>query len=186
MAKESKIILGLSILFFIVIIKMCSSEDSSKKKQYYQSNKINKKISQNHIIKKRGSSKSSLKKVIIMKNSGGVYMIPCRVNGVELDFIFDTGASDVSLSIVEANFLYKKGLLNDEDFRGTQNYITASGEIVENTQVILREIEISGLKLFNVKASISSQVAAPLLLGQSAIQKLGKIQIEGNKLTIIR
>tara|TARA_B110000879_G_C11163344_1_gene510074 strand:- start:1727 stop:2284 length:558 start_codon:yes stop_codon:yes gene_type:complete len=185
MAKESKVILGLSILFFIVIIKMCSSEGSSKK-QYYQSKKIKNTTTKSHSNTKNKNSKSSVKKVIIMRKSGGVYMIPCKVNGVELDFIFDTGASDVSLSIIEANFLYKRGLIKNEDFRGTQNYITASGEIVENTQVILREIEISGLKLYNVKASISSEVAAPLLLGQSAIQKLGKIQIDKNKLTIIR
>ena len=39
--------------------------------------------------------------------------------------------------------------------------------------------------LYDVEASISDEMSAPLLLGQSAIQKLGTIQINGNKLIII-
>ena len=178
MTNESKIVIGVSIIFFIVIFKMCSGGNENHNDY--------KEISDKYVkskTKKRNSTKDE--KVIYMKREGGVYKIPCKVNGVELEFIFDTGAADVSLSSVEANFLYKRGLITDNDFLGKQNYITASGEIVENTQVILREIEIDGLMLYDVEASISDEMSAPLLLGQSAIQKLGTIQINGNKLIII-
>jgi predicted aspartyl protease len=40
--------------------------------------------------------------VIQMKREGGVSIIPCKVNGLQLSFIFDTGASDVSISLTEA------------------------------------------------------------------------------------
>lgn len=52
----------------------------------------------------------------------------------------------------------------------------------------LKKIEISGLVLYNVNASIINNDNAPLLLGQSALSKLGKIQIDYNNstLTIIR
>ena len=101
MTNESKIVIGVSIIFFIVIFKMCSRNNDNHN-DYKQSNDkyVNTKE------KKRNISKD--KKVIYMKREGGVYKIPCKVNGVELEFIFDTGAADVSLSSVEANFLYKK------------------------------------------------------------------------------
>ena len=47
--------------------------------------------------------------VIKMKKEGGVSIIPCKVNGLNLNFIFDTGASDVSISLTEANFMLKNG-----------------------------------------------------------------------------
>jgi aspartyl protease family protein len=39
-----------------------------------------------------------------MQKDGGVYKVPCTVNGLKLEFIFDTGASVVSISLTEAIF----------------------------------------------------------------------------------
>ncbi|TDE04818.1 retropepsin-like aspartic protease family protein [Flavobacterium sandaracinum] len=120
-----------------------------------------------------------------MTNEGnGVYTIPCKVNGIPLKFIFDTGASDVVISLSEARFMLKNGYLNADDIVGTSYSQIANGQITENTKIILREIEIQGLKLYDVTASVIHELSAPLLLGQSAIQKLGKIQLNGNELTI--
>ena len=116
--------------------------------------------------------------VIKMKREGGVSIIPCKVNGLNLNFIFDTGASDVSISLTEASFMLKNGYLEKSDIIGTSNYIDATGKLSEGVNIILKEIEIAGLKLFNVKASIITNIKAPLLLGQSAISKLGKIEID--------
>ncbi len=71
-----------------------------------------------------------------------------------------------------------------DDFIGVSYSQIANGDIVENMDVVLREVEIAGIKLHNVTASISNTIEAPLLLGQSAIQKLGPIQLDGNKLII--
>ncbi len=122
---------------------------------------------------------------IKMNKEGGVYTTPCTVNGLKLRFIFDTGASDVSLSLSEAIFMLKNGYLNKEDIHGSSFSQIANGDVVKNTTVNLKEIEIGGIKIHNVKATIIHNLAAPLLLGQSAIQKLGKIQIEGNQLLIM-
>ncbi|MDN0081135.1 retropepsin-like aspartic protease, partial [Bacteroides gallinaceum] len=119
-----------------------------------------------------------------MTPQGKVYSLPGKVNGLELNFIFDTGASDVYLSMTEAIFMLKNGYLTKNDFTGVSYSQIANGDIVENTAVVLREVEIGGIKLQNVTASISHNLDAPLLLGQSAIQKLGPIQLDGNKLII--
>jgi clan AA aspartic protease (TIGR02281 family) len=120
--------------------------------------------------------------VIEMKNENGVYTMPCKVNGLSLRFIFDTGASNVSISLAEAVFMLKNGYLDEIDLHGSSYSQIANGEIVENTTINIRELEIGGIKLHNINAIIIHELNAPLLLGQSAISQLGKIQIEGNKL----
>lgn len=68
---------------------------------------------------------------IIMDKKNDVYTIPCKVNGLELDFIFDTGASNVSLSLTEALFMLKNGKLNEEDIIGSSYAQLANGDITE-------------------------------------------------------
>jgi len=119
-----------------------------------------------------------------MKNISGVNMLSCKVNGLPLNFIFDTGADVVTISLTEALFMIKNNYLSKYDIFGISHAQLANGDITENTEIVLREIEIEGYKIKNVKALIVHNSKAPLLLGKSAMRKLGKIQIEGNRLTI--
>lgn len=122
---------------------------------------------------------------ITMEKEGGIYLVPCKVNGLPLKFIFDTGASDVSISLTEAVFMLKNSYLHKEDIGEEVWYGIANGDIAKGTIINIKEIEFAGLKLYNVKASIVHETKAPLLLGQSAIEKLGKIQLDGRELTIL-
>ena len=119
-----------------------------------------------------------------MEKQGNVFYIPGKVNGLNLKFVFDTGASEVCISLSEAIFMIKNGYLSEQDIMGSSYSQIANGEIVENTRIILREVEVGGIKLQNVSATISHTLQAPLLFGQSAIQKLGPIQIDGSKLIV--
>jgi len=119
-----------------------------------------------------------------MEQQGGIFYLQGKVNGLPLKFIFDTGASNVSLSLAEALFMLKNGYLEQNDIKGVSYAQIANGDIVENTEVLLKSIEIGGITISNVKALISHNLSAPLLLGQSAIQKLGPIQLDKNKLII--
>ena len=123
-------------------------------------------------------------KVIQLTKQNGVYTIPCSINGIKRSLIFDTGASTVTISMKLANLLYSMGKLKDADFKGFGRSQTASGHIVNNMSIVLRNIEIEGLHLKNVDAVIIKGQNVPLLLGLSAIQKLGKITLSGNKLVI--
>ena len=64
----------------------------------------------------------------------GIYTIPCEVNGLKLRFIFDTGASDVHLSLLDAAFMIKNGYIKKEDFIGKDSYFMADGSISENPE----------------------------------------------------
>ena len=121
---------------------------------------------------------------ITMEESNGIYKIPCSVNGLKMKFIFDTGASAVSLSASMADFMVDNGYLNKEDFRGTAKTKIADGTIVDVITVNLRDFEVGGFHLSNVLATINRGQDVPLLMGQTAIEKLGRISLIGNQLII--
>ena len=53
--------------------------------------------------------------VIQMEEYGGLYRIPCKVNGAKMKLIFDTGADKVCLSLSMANYLYDNDYITNED-----------------------------------------------------------------------
>lgn len=112
---------------------------------------------------------------------GDVCKVKCAINGLPLHFIFDTGAADVSISSVEATFMAKNDFLSSSDIIGKQNYQTADGNITEGTIINLKDVKLGSLHLNNIKASVVRNQTAPLLLGQSVLSKLGKIEIDNTK-----
>lgn len=116
---------------------------------------------------------------------GGVTKVKCTINGLPLHFIFDTGASDVTMSILEANFMLKNGYIKPEDIIGSARYMDANGDISEGDIVNLRTIDFGGLELNNVRAAIVRNQKAPLLLGQSVLGRIGKIEIDNSNMKLI-
>ena len=97
-----------------------------------------------------------------------------------LHFIFDTGASDVTISMVEATFMMKNGYLSGNDVIGSQRYMDANGDVNVGTIINLKNVNFGGLDLNNVRASVVRNQKAPLLLGQSVLGRLGKIEIDNS------
>ena len=126
-------------------------------------------------------SKWNGKTVVKMNKKNGVYEVPIEINGSKMFFIFDTGASDITISLTEATFLYKQGTLTDEDFLGTQQYQIADGSISEGTIINLKTVKIGNRTLTNVQASVVHNMGAPLLFGQSALAQFGKVTIDYNR-----
>lgn len=127
---------------------------------------------------------TNAQKVIHMEKDGGVYKIPCVVNGAKMKMVFDTGASTVSLSMNMANYLYENDFITKNDIIGKGKSQTADGSIVNHVVINLRDIEIAGLHLKDIKATVIEGQNAPLLLGQTAIQQLGSITISGSNLIL--
>ena len=119
---------------------------------------------------------------IPMKSKGsGTYEVSCKVNELKLNFIFDTGASDISISQTEALFMLKNDYLSESDIKGKERYMDANGDISIGTKIMLKKVEIGGLVLKNISASVVNNKNAPLLFGQSALSKYGKIIIDNKK-----
>ena len=111
--------------------------------------------------------------------------IPVLVNGTQMFFIFDTGASVISISNIEASFLFKQGKLTEEDVKDTAQFSDANGDISVGTIINLKEITIGNKTLHNVEASVVNNSKAQLLFGQSALESFGKISIDYNKGVLI-
>lgn len=119
-----------------------------------------------------------------MRKEGGVYLVPITVNGLNLDFIFDTGASSISLSSAEAMVMLRQGKITQEDIVGQQQFQDATGSVSVGTIVLLRTVQIGDITLENVEASVVDNIQAPLLLGQTALAKFGKVTIDYDHNTI--
>ena len=119
------------------------------------------------------------------KDAGGTYSVPCTINGLPLNFCFDTGCSDVSISQVEATFMMKNGYLDERDFAGSNRYVDANGNISEGTVIYLKEVKFGELSLRNVRASVVRNQKAPLLLGQTVLSRAGKVEIDYEKNNLV-
>ena len=79
-----------------------------------------------------------------------------------------------------------EGKLSLAVVKGKKYYQIANGQISEGTTITLREVRIGDAVLHNVDASVVKSQKAPLLLGQSAMERFGTITIDNqnNKLII--
>ena len=133
-----------------------------------------------HVSKTKGEEVIS---EIPFTKENGICNVKCKINDLPLYFVFDTGASTVSLSMVEATFMMKNGYLDKKDVVGSQYFQDANGNVSEGTIINIRQVNFGELKLENVRASVVRNQKAPLLLGQSVLSRLGKIEIDnGNHL----
>jgi len=124
---------------------------------------------------------------IQLKIKNGTYVLPVKINNVlNIDFVFDPGASDVSISPDIFLVLYKAGTISESDFIGEQTYKFADGSTARSSVFNLSSIQIGHREIKNVRASISNNINSPLLLGQSALKKLVSYRINNeNQLLII-
>ena len=119
------------------------------------------------------------------KTSGGLFEVMGKINGFgPFNFIYDPGASKVSISKTEFLALYKQNRISIDDITGSSKVGLANGEVEENLLINIRELEIGGITAFNVKAFVSLNLNAPILLGQSFFERFGKVT-QNNKETLI-
>ena len=118
---------------------------------------------------------------VMMRKKGGVYQVKAKINGTPLDFILDTGCSDVSISLTEAEYFLKNKILTKDDLGDIQYGRLANGGFVKTLDFNIKTMEFGGKKLYNVRASIIDNASAPLLLGQSVLSKLRSLNIDNGR-----
>ena len=176
MRKSKYVVLLLGLIF----TTSCAHKSGHlKTQQHAQSTTIAKSQNSDRRERKVGGHTK-----VTMRKEGGVYLVPIIVNGLNLDFIFDTGASSISLSSAEAMVMLRQGQITQDDIVGQQQFQDATGGVSVGTIVLLRTVQIGDITLENVEASIVDNIQAPLLLGQTALAKFGKVTIDYNHNTI--
>jgi predicted aspartyl protease len=156
---------------------------------YYQKNKNvaesegeNFKAQVIEYMKQRDLIKEDIETELI--DNHGVHEITARLNGkIEIDFVFDTGASEVSIPLDVFLTLVRTKTITNDDLLPSKSYVLADGDVKEQERFIIRELEVNGTKINNIEATVS-EAGAPFLLGQSFLRKFPSIKIDYTKNTI--
>jgi aspartyl protease family protein len=64
---------------------------------------------------------------------------------------------------------------------GKADFLDANGNISEDAIIVLKEVTIGNRTIRNIQASVVGNAKAPLLFGQSVLEKFGKISIDYGK-----
>ncbi|SDZ13043.1 aspartyl protease family protein [Jannaschia faecimaris] len=117
----------------------------------------------------------------IPRRFDGHYYMTLRINGELVDFVVDTGASDIVLSADDARSV---GLdLRDLAYMGRAQ--TANG-VIRTAQVFLDEVKVGDMVDTDVRAIVGNGDLGISLLGMSYLNGFGKIEIENDTLRLIR
>lgn len=123
--------------------------------------------------------------IVPFNDFGGVRTIQVKINNCsEFPMIFDTGCSGMTLSIAEVYVLAKQGCITADDIEGYGYSTIADGSIVQNMIINLKQIQIGELKCYNIKASVSDNENAPLLLGNGVLNQVESFSTDNINKTI--
>ncbi len=126
----------------------------------------------------KAAAGEAAKALTLIRDGSGQFTLQAEVNGSEVEFLVDTGADVVALTEAEAEAL---GVLPDEsEFLPTMQTASGTGY---GAPVTLDEIEIAGQKLHDVDAVVVKDLGTNLL-GQSALRRLGSVELKGDKMVI--
>ena len=115
----------------------------------------------------------------------GVYILPVKINGViSLNFILDSGASEVTIPADVALTLLRAGTIGQSDFLPGKSYQLADGSKLDSSRFIIRELDLGGVKITQVPAAITPATGS-LLLGQSFLGRLESWSLDNKRLVLI-
>lgn len=128
-------------------------------------------------------------RAIVMQNGSmslrasndGHFYVEAKVNGVPVNFMIDTGASDVVLSRQDAQRIG----INIKNLSYTRAYQTANG-ITGGAPVKLNRLQIADFTLDDFPASVNQGNINGSVLGMTALRSLGGFSIDGDKMVIGR
>jgi clan AA aspartic protease (TIGR02281 family) len=116
-----------------------------------------------------------------LKMDGGTFIVPVQINGtMTLDFVVDSGASDVSVPADVVSTLMRVGTIKETDFIGEQTYILADGSKSRSPTFMIRSLRVGDVVLENVKGSITPSQGG-LLLGQSFLKRFKSWSIDNTE-----
>lgn len=120
-------------------------------------------------------------RVEVPRSFDGHYYLTLQINGVPVDFVVDTGATEMVLSREDA---LRVGFRErDLAFIGSAN--TANG-VVGTAPVILDKVELGPIRDTGVRALVNEGELYGSLLGMGYLGRFERIEIAGNRLVLTR
>lgn len=117
----------------------------------------------------------------------GVKTIAVKINGtICTDMIFDSGCSESTISLKEAEYLFSIGKLDEDDRLGTSKATIADGTIIDNMVFNIKSLIIADkIECTDVTVTVSENAAAPLLLGNGVLDRVAKYTMDNVNKEII-
>ncbi len=119
--------------------------------------------------------------IIVPRAQDGHYYLTVEIDGTPVQFLVDTGASQVVLSMADAARIG----LDPEELSFHGRAMTANGE-VRTAMVRLDEIDLDGFRDTQVRAWVNEGELDNSLLGMSYLQLWSRIEIRNNALVLTR
>ena len=115
---------------------------------------------------------------VSLKFNGGTFMVPVEINGaMTIDFVIDSGASDVTVPSDVFSTLKRTGTVKQSDVAGQQTYMLADGSKTSSVTFMIRSLKIGDIVIENVNASVAPPQGT-LLLGQSLLNRFKSWSID--------
>jgi len=130
-------------------------------------------------------SRSAVGETIPLQCPGGTCLVPVRMNNaITIDFLIDSGASNVMIPADVVLTLVRTGTLKTSDFIETITMTLADGSKHAVKQFVLHELQVGGQVVRNVTAGMNP-VLGPPLLGQSFLSKLPAWTIDNQRHALV-
>jgi clan AA aspartic protease (TIGR02281 family) len=123
-------------------------------------------------------------RIPLLKMSGGLIAPVVINNALKLNFIVDSGASDVSIPADVFSSLVRANTVTQADITGNRNYKNADGEIFQSKTFVIRSLKIGNIEAPRVQAKVSPSNAPPLL-GQSFLKRFKSWSIDNSTQELI-
>jgi clan AA aspartic protease (TIGR02281 family) len=123
-------------------------------------------------------------RIPLARMSGGLIAPVVINNAIKLNFIIDSGASDVSIPAEVFSSLIRANTVTQADITATRNYKNADGEVFRSKTFIIRSLKIGNIEAPNVQAKVSPSNAPPLL-GQSFLKRFKSWSIDNSTQELI-
>lgn len=120
-------------------------------------------------------------RIVINISKDGHFYVNAKVNGREMRFLVDTGASDVALNLQDARMVG----INVKQLNFNRPYHTANG-VIMGASTRLNKITLGGVEFYDVDASVNGAQLGVSLLGMSFLKRFSRYEVYQDKLILER
>ena len=122
---------------------------------------------------------------VSLRQDGGVFTVSGTINSqITLDFIVDSGASDVCVPTDVVSTLIRTKTITPDDFIGSKTYQLADGSTAPSERFVIRSLKVGDKVLTDVTANIAP-VAGKLLLGLSFLRRFKAWAIDNERSALL-
>ncbi|MGC1176183.1 retropepsin-like aspartic protease family protein [Polaromonas sp.] len=126
-----------------------------------------------------GEGRRGGNRIVLTAGSGGHFMTQGQINGQTVQFLVDTGATSISMTVADAE---RMGL----DYKSGQRIqLSTANGVVPGWRTSLRSVRVGDVEVFNVDAVVAARDLPFLLLGNSFLTRFQMIR-ENDQMTLVK